>query len=1031
MSRRNTAIAVVAALLVAVVLYFVWPRGGGNQTAGSGAADEPGRRIGGAAALVPGQAEPARLGGIVVDGAGAPVAGATVSMARLAISRGERATPGAAAQPIVETTGADGRFSIEDIAPGSYSAAAAARGHLPGRVSPIVLAAGDDRDDLRIVIERGGHTLSGVVSDIGGGPVHGALVRTTAVSEGDVYEFFRAPATAVTDGDGRYALTLGDGAYLVEVFHLDYVGTQTFTQIRGTDRTENFELLPGGVVYGQVRSRATDEPIAGATVTYLAGGRSGGRRGPNFDISSLGLRSSISGADGRFVVRGLTTGVIELRAFGPGYASREPTEVALGIGEEASDIVVYVDRAFTIAGTVVDKKNPDQAIAGVLLGAFNFGGALHIARESSADDGSFAIHGVQNGTYFVGAAGQGRVVNVLGTNVTVDNADVEDVVVELDPGVTVRGRVEPGQNARVALEVDGESIGLGNVANAFAAATVRGRADADGNFELSGVPDGAFKLVARGDDGSTGALDIVIAGADQNDLVIAMESRSLLSGIVVNPAGEPLEGLYVSARKKGGGSRSFSLASFLDGRAVTGPDGQFEILGLEAGDYLVSVSDSRGDLAWSNVKGADAEEPRRITIEAAPRTGVRLEVEARSGTIRGVVVGPGGAPVADAWITARRSADGEPEAGESRRRRGRRGWSQAEKPVLSDSDGAFEIRNLRDASYDLSAEGLKGEATGEVTGIKAGATGVTVRLATLARVVGKVTSQGQPVTSYVISADGPTSRRKVVANPDGSYRLTRLEAGSYTLSVVAEDGNASGETKVEASGEATLNLELVTYGSVRGVVVDATTGEPMADLSVAAFSELGSDTESLAMSFLAGEGPRTGDKGQFRVGRLGAGKGTLIVFDGDAAGFEMIAQKEFELTPGQSLDLGELMGTSARRVPKEERGDVGMQVEAATWADRPGAGDEPGDPPAGTDGETELLWVLSVDEGGAAERAGVEVGDQVLAVNGIAVTSVGANLVEQSLSPRRIKAGEPLTITIDRAGRRDTLTVIPAPVDPE
>jgi len=76
----------------------------------------------------------------------------------------------------------------------------------------------------------------------------------------------------------------------------------------------------------------------------------------------------------------------------------------------------------------------------VLVGAYNFNGQVHLARDSTADDGYFEIHGVQNGTFMIGAAGEDRVVALMGQQVTVKDADVKDVIVELDADVQYAAR---------------------------------------------------------------------------------------------------------------------------------------------------------------------------------------------------------------------------------------------------------------------------------------------------------------------------------------------------------------------------------------------------------------------------------------------------------------------------------------------------------------------------------------------------------------------------------------------------------------
>ena len=1045
MGKRVVAGA-VALVVVAVLAYFLWPRGQGGADQKKRAAS--GKTVAGATASGPHAIDrtPAALGGVVVDEGGAPVAGATVSVAQLTLSRGERQTPGEAPQPIARTTGADGRFRAETLVPGRYSVSAAARGFIPGTVSPITLAPGQDQGSVEVRLHRGGNTLSGTISDIGGGPVGGALVRATGVSEGNIFAFFRSPATTISDTSGHYALTLAPGSYMLEVYHPDYVSGQRFSEIRSGNRTEDFALVPGGVIYGEVRSRATDEPLAGATVTYSTSSVAG-RGGAMFNLQGMGLSAATTNDQGQFVLRGLAAGVVQVRAFGPGYASKEPTDVALGVAEEVQGVVVLVDRAYTIAGRVVDAGKPDQGIGGVLVGAFNFSGQVHMSRESTTEDGRFEIHGVDNGSYFVGAAGEGRVINAIGTNVTVEDADVTDVVVELDAGATLSGRVEPPTDARLALQLKSEQIGLGNLTQAISAFAVRGRADDDGAFTLHGVPTGAFTLTATDDDGSEGKLELTVADADQSDLVIRLEARAYIAGTVTDPTGKPVEGVRVHASPQAQRKGGFAFGGdFLRGRSTTDKAGAFRVVGLEPGGYDVTVSDDKGQLAWADgEKRDDPHGPIAVALQGTTaKTGLHLVVEARDRTIEGTVVGPGGAPVADAWVIARlvrpgdenvrkvAADDAKDDDNGKRNRRRRRRWRPSEKPVLTDESGHFVAHDLRDATYDLEAEGLKGSARGSVDGIAAGTTGVRISLEQLAGISGRVTYLGQPVTSFVVTAEGPMRQRTRAADKEGRYHLAHLDPGKYQLSVLADKGRGGAEVTVKQGQTAERDLQLIAYGSVRGVVLDARTGDPIDDISVAAFSDVGSDTESLAMKFLTGEGPRTDDQGRFRVGRLGAGKGTLIVFDGDVGGFEIVAQKEFDLEAGQDLDLGEIRGVRASSVPEDQRGDLGATFVHATWSARPRNGPDKADaePPADIDPAVEQLWVASVEDGGPAAEAGLAVGDRVVSVAGIDVAMVGAEVVQRGLTPRRLKAGEPIPMVIDHNGRRNSVNVVPRPVAP-
>jgi hypothetical protein len=357
-----------------------------------------------------------------------------------------------------------------------------------------------------------------------------------------------------------------------------------------------------------------------------------------------------------------------------------------------------------------------------------------------------------------------------------------------------------------------------------------------------------------------------------------------------------------------------------------------------------------------------------------------------------------------------------------------RRWRPSERPVLADANGRFVIRNLRNGTYDLEAEGLKGTHRGTLEKVATGSD-VTVTLEPLAGITGKVLSKGVPVKDYLIRLQGPSWRRTHVVNEEGRYRLNRLDPGEYEISITAPEGRASGEVEVKPNQTATKDFTLVAFGSVRGVVKDAATGEPMPDLAAIAYAEKGSDLGSQAMDIMTGQGPTTDEEGRFRVGRLGAGKGTLMIIDADQAGFEIVASKDFTLEAGEDLDLGELQGQTVNTVPKEERGELGMSLSAADWAGRPLAKDEKveDDPPDGLVAEAEHLWVSSVEEGGAAAAAGLEVGDRIVAVGGAQVAAVGPRVAQAMLSPRRIRAGQPIDMVIDRGGNQNAVTITPLP----
>lgn len=1038
MSRRKK-VAVAAALLIAAALgYELWPRGGGD---GGGDGDQlsdaeiaarrmKARRAAGV------DLTPATVGGRVIDAdTRAPIAGAVVSVGRATLAEGAFGSfgTGNGIEPTVAITGADGRWRSAGLRPGAYSVSATADGYLPDSIDRLLLAPGGDRGDADLALSRGGHALSGVVTDIGGGPIAGALVRATRLTAGTVRSILRAPYLARTGADGRYRVQLSEGSFALEVSHPDYVNDRRTTEIRGADRTEDFELIPGAAISGVVLVRGTEEPVANALVTTGQG---------DFKLTGISLgNSATTDSDGRFTMRGLESGEVSLLAVAAGHASREHTTVELAVAEQIEDVVLYVDRSFTISGFVVSKQDRDQAIAEVLVGAWNLSPPLaHVSSNPSADDGYFEIHGVFPGSYRVGAIGEQRFPSLFDHSVEVVDADVSDVIVALDSGRTVSGRVNPPAAAYVRTEVDPSTIGLFTIPSVVASQLARTNADSDGNFELRGLGSGKLSLVAEMPDGRAGRLDIEIADSDLSGLVIELEARGSIAGVVVDANNKPVARVRVRAERDTESDMVGFGSALGDERGVlTGDDGRFRVIGLEPGSYTMSVRDRQQRLAWAD---ESAEDPA-VTVEGAGAVdGVRLVVEARDATIRGVVVDPGGAPVADAWVRARRDLDLAPAIGggesgatvevtveegddDDGGRRRRRRFSARSAPVLSDADGRFELTGLRPGKYTVSAEGLRGLARGERDDVQTG-TETSVQLVKLASLSGVVTQRGAPVTTYAIELEGPSDKQRQVANARGAYHLDRLDAGKYTISVLAANGRGSAEVELKAGAEVTKNLDLVAYSSLRGKVVSAESGEPLSGIPVMAFSK-GSDVANLGMDLISGEGPRTASDGKFVINRLGAGPGTLIVVDGDATGFEPLASQQFTIAQGEDLDIGTVYATTAKTVPKDERGDYGFLTVAATWADRPRPKDDgdkkDAEPPDGLDPEARLLWVNSIADGGAASHTDLAVGDRITAINGVDLATTGPDVAAQLLATVRTRKGQRAMLAIERDGSALSVTV--------
>jgi protocatechuate 3,4-dioxygenase beta subunit len=988
--------------------------------------------------------DPVSVTGLVAAAAdGSPIAGAIVLLSPKGLEGGQAPEPGTRPQPLVARTDADGAWRIDGVRPGRFTLSASAEGYLPAALRSIELGSGHEGAPLRLALASGGHLLHGQVTDIGGGPVEGAVVSVVRLDEGNLLDFSRAPSAALTDDDGRFRLHLPNGLYTAAVQHADYKDGQESVEIAGGPRRLDVSLVPGSMVEGVVRVRGTDAPVASALVAWQSSSMGAGS---GFALAGFGEGRVFTDEQGRFRVRGLGSGVFAFHAVADGLATRQAVEVALGVADHTDEVVLYVDTAYKVSGFVVRRDDEERGLEGVLLGALSMSPpGLVVAKSPSEHDGYFEILGVQPGNYMIGAIGEEALPNLTGTSAQVSDRDVTDVLVMMDPGARVRGRVQPAGAATISVMFEPEGGSLSGIMSSITNAFVRARSDAeDGTFELHPVSPGKLKLVAEGDDGSKGELlvDVTADGAD--GVTIVLEPRPVLAGRVVDARGNPVGDAHVYAQaveKKEGISFKMTangMNMFGEG-APTREDGSFLIAGVDPGRHTVQVKVANGQqsLAWAVPADVDdPSKPLEIEVTAAGRHDLDLRVEARNGVIEGVVTAADG-PAADAWVRAIRhgaakellqsmqAQQGAP-AGNGAHEADEPGAEVeaalseigATKPVLTDETGRFRISGLRAGTYTVVAEGDRGGSRGRVEGVDSQAR-VTVRLEPLAGLEGRVTAKGAKVERYEIALKGKSSRTTHIYDPEGFYRVTRLDPGTYEVSVDSELGVATDEIEVVAGTTARLDIALDPFGRLRGKVVDQAAGEPIANLAVMVEAEGRGANQAAAFSMLFGQGPRTDATGRFDLDRVPPGSGKLQLMDRDAIDGGAVATVRYTVRPGETLDLGTVTGIRASTIPADERGELGLATTVATWTARPQGDPEADDARPPADSERPRLWISSVTPGGAAAEAGVRPGDEVVAIDGRDVAGLGPDTARRLLSPTHVRAGKDVAVEIQRDASRE------------
>ncbi len=964
---------------ILVVLGLFWWRSGRHsapsskqaEAQGSGAQTQVGavRRAG---AVDPHTRPRGQIAGVVVDDKGAPVAGAMVCAggASSHLSTEEMREPSCA------TSGPDGSFVLARLLEARYALNASAPGFVPGQFTgegdrhTLPLGSGEKRAGVRIVLHHGGVEVHGIVKDIGGGGVAGAVVSATA-------EMGWGSASAMTRSDTKGEFTLWVKKGKIEVYAI--ADGYSSGNKSGTAPGQYIELFltPEAVLAGKVVEVGTKRPVVGAMVWS----------GSVSDGLFLGRDSARTDDQGRFRISGLEPGRYKPTANGPQLFGEAAESVLLGLGQTRDDLIIEVHPAFTISGKVVNEqgKVQDRCWVGMHDKEHN----RDLAGQADPD-GTVSIDGVLPGTY----KPQLRCQNLLEQDeydpVVVADKDVTGLTWTVSAGSAIDGDVvdasgAPVEDAQVSARVVGgdprgqRSWGWDDT-------------DSQGTFEMKGLVVGSYELEVQSADHprpkETTKIEVKEGETAHAHLVV--DAGGTIAGHVVNEAGAAVSGVRVRAvGERWGNWRSY---------AISADDGSFEITGAPAGELRVVAQRGWSDQLRAPGKTDDDVQGKRVKVRAGQVVQVRLVVESESHGISGKVVDASGKVVTDAFVMAQRESD----AAGARRSNARQGvrWSWDRQPVLTDTDGSFQLEHLTKGSYTVRAYrrgGGEAFAEGVATDSE-----VTLTIENTGTISGTVSLVGggapDEFTIAVVNRKSGYRREEHFFRTGGRWAMRELPAGTMLVSVDAAEGTAQQSVPLgDGEDKSGVAFQLESRTTITGTLVDLDTGKPVPGMLVVASPAKGGGS---GFSFRLGDDDKkkiTDESGRFEVEDAPAGKLFVSAMPMDWSSSPYSFGRKLVTVPGGgSHDIGEMRIPRRRTGPRERGGDLGFTLEEA--------------PPDVEPGER-VLKVAMVRPGGPADGSGMQAGDVIVSVNGHDVS--GAN-VFLYYSLAQVKAGTKVSFGLAR-----------------
>ncbi|MBI1852875.1 MAG: carboxypeptidase regulatory-like domain-containing protein [Planctomycetes bacterium] len=732
------------------------------------------------------------VSGRVTDSSGAPVPGADAVVKEGSLDLGQMMQMGTRVGEETKThakTDADGRYHVTHVIPGDKAVVVAAPGFVTGRKGDIKVEEGHETSGIDVSLVTGA-VIGGRVLDFEKSPVPQASI----VVDVNPMDFLKTGSferqSTQSDADGRFRLIdLGPDPVNLSITKQGLRKVQRKGVKPGGDELE-IVMGRGACLAGKVVDATTHDGLASFTIKVS---RANAMATMMSGTPTEKLNQAFTATDGDFEFCGLEAGTYAIEVTADGYARSKLDKVEVTEDGRTGDLVVEMRTGCVIQGVVLSKAD-GKPIPGatVTLGEASAMGDFMTVLSAKTDEDLPSSRSIADGSFTLTRVPPGT-VNLIAIH--------RDWPLGTAPGIqatpdapTTRVEILMPAAARVSGTVFGadgrpEAGSMVMLMKGFMPSR-QTSTDAAGRYEITGLVAGDYSLMRVamkfkvGSGASPGGTESVpVTLHEGEDLVVDIGKRSALVGCRlfgrITSGGEPVHDMMLQLlRDRGAVAGGFNART-----ASTDSDGRYEILGVEAGKFVLQMIGAQfGQGAYGqSVEIGEDEREKRLDVDLPRGAIVGHVVDAQSQKpIQGIIV----------WATL-----------ESEARKGdeiQLLMSGRVSQGLSDADGRYEVRPIAKGLYRVRAGSFPfelpqfasdyaGEIVDDVEAPEAGEATLDFALEHAATIEGFVReASGEPIASAYVSlfddhgnnASGPLVPP---TGADGKYRITGLREGRYWL----------------------------------------------------------------------------------------------------------------------------------------------------------------------------------------------------------------------------------------------------------